>query len=111
MLLQHNGKNVLNINENEKFSAEDKLSDVSVCHRERLVDEVDEGSQEAFYETIALFNSKIEFIFNFKTRTCARRELTRPWRDFGIRPTDRSYGEAYIGSAVTPDTGVLVTIW
>ena len=102
---------VFDFNEERRFAVGGKLSYDSVNHRERLVDEVDEGSQEAFYETIALFNSKIEFIFNFKTRTCTRRELTRAWRDFGIRPTDRSYGEAYIGSAVTPDTGVLVTIW
>ncbi|CAF3430482.1 unnamed protein product [Rotaria sp. Silwood1] len=102
---------IYDFNEQQKFSLGGRLSYDATYHRERLVDEIDEASQEDFFDTIALFDSKIEFVYNFKARNCTRRELTRPWRDFGIRPTDRSFGEAYIGSSIFPDTGVLVTIW
>ncbi|CAF4234380.1 unnamed protein product [Rotaria sordida] len=102
---------IFDVNEKEKFALEGRLSYDATYHRERLVDEIEEGTQDEFYDTIALFDAKIEFVYNFKARNCTRRELTRPWRDFGIRPTDRSYGEAYIGSSVFPETGVLVTIW
>jgi len=102
---------IFDINEEQKFSVEGRLSYDSVYHRERLVDEVDEGSQTDYYDTVSLFDSKVEFAYNFRARNCTRREITRAWRDFGIRPDARSYGEAYIGSSVFPDTGLLVTIW
>lgn len=102
---------IFDINEQHNFRAEGKLSYDAIYRRERIVDEIAEGSQDDFYDTIALFDSRVEFIYNFKARNCSRRELTRQWRDFGIRPDARSYGEAYIGSSVFPDTGVLVTIW
>ena len=54
---------------------------------------------------------KVEFIYNFRARNCTRREITRPWRDFGIRANDTSYGEAYIGTSALPGAGILVTIW
>lgn len=102
---------MFDVNEEQKFSVEGKLSYDAVYRRERLIDEVDESSSADYFDTIALFDSRVEFVYNFKARNCTRRELRRPWRDFGIRPTDRSYGEAYIGSSVFPSTGLLVTIW
>jgi hypothetical protein len=102
---------IFDINEEQKFAVEGKLSYDAVYHRERLVDEVDEGTQEDFYDTVSLFDSKVEYVYNFKARNCTRREIMRPWRDFGIRPDARSYGEAYVGSSAFPGAGVLVTIW
>ena len=102
---------IFDINEQQKFAVEGKLSYDSTYHRERLIDEVDEGTQEDYYDTISLFDLKVEFSYNFKARNCSRREITRPWRDFGIRSTDRSFGEAFIGSSAFPGSGVLATIW
>jgi hypothetical protein len=102
---------LFDINEQQKFAVEGRLSYDEVYHRERLVDEIDEGSQEDFYDTVSLFDSKVEYVYNFRARNCTRRPINRPWRDFGIRPNDQSYGEAYIGSSVEAGTGLLVTIW
>jgi hypothetical protein len=102
---------VFDFDEKEQFRMEGRLSYDAVYHRERLADEVDEPGQRDFYETLALFDSQIEFIYNFRARNCTRRPITRPWRDFGIRANDTSYGEAYIGSSVFPGAGILVTIW
>ncbi|CAF4114744.1 unnamed protein product [Rotaria magnacalcarata] len=44
-------------------------------------------------------------------RNCSRLPLTRPWRDFSIRPDAHSYGEAYIGSSASPSTSLLITMW
>ncbi len=98
-------------NEQQGYTVEGRLSYDSTYHRERLADEVDQGSQESFYDTLALFDLQVEFVYNFRARNCTRRQITRPWRDFGIRANATSYGEAYIGSSAVPGAGVLVTIW
>lgn len=98
-------------NEEQKFTVEGKFTYDSLYHRERILDEVDEPNERDFFDVIALFDLKVEFIYNYRARNCTRREITRPWRDFGIRPNDTSYGEAYIGSSAVPGANVLVTIW
>ncbi len=99
------------INEQRQFEVEGRITYDSVYQRERVAEEVAEGSADDFYDVISLFELKVEFVFNFRARNCTRREITRPWRDFGIRANDTSYGEAYIGSSAFPGSGVLVTIW
>ncbi|UJR08736.1 hypothetical protein I4U23_012993 [Adineta vaga] len=37
--------------------------------------------------------------------------LTRTWRYFSIQPDAQSYGQAYIGTGIIADLGVLVTLW
>jgi hypothetical protein len=103
--------NLYDYNQEAKFAVQGRLSYDSTYHRERLVEEVEQGTQDDYFDTLALFDSKVEFIYNFKTRNCSRQEITRPWRDFGIQPDATSYGEAYIGSSAFPGTGVLITIW
>jgi hypothetical protein len=102
---------IYEIDEQQNFRAEARLSYDAIYFRERIAEEVQEGSQDDFFDILRLFDSKIEFVFNFRARNCTRREITRPWRDFGIRANDTSYGEAYIGSSAFPGAGVLTTIW
>jgi hypothetical protein len=102
---------IFDTNEQQRIGLEGRLTYDAVYHRERIIEEVQEGTQDDHYDTISLFDLKVDFIYNFKTHNCTRREITRPWRDFGIRPTDTSYGEAYIGSSAIPGAGALVTIW
>ncbi len=98
-------------NEEQNLVVVGRLSYDATYHRERIIDEVEEGTLVDNYDTVALFDLKVEFIYNFRARNCTRREITRPWRDFGIRANDTSYGEAYIGSSAVPGANVLVTIW
>lgn len=98
-------------NEERQFGLEGRLSYDSIYHRERIIDEVDEATEEEFFDNIALFDLKVEYIYNFKARNCTRRPLTRPWRDLGVRGNDTSYGEAYVGSSAVSGAGMLVTIW
>jgi hypothetical protein len=102
---------VFDIDEPIGWTVRGRLSYDSPNHRERFLSEFEEGSLDDFYETLALFDLRVEFIYNFRARNCTRREITRPWRDFGIRANDTSYGEAYIGSSAFPGSGVLATIW
>jgi hypothetical protein len=99
------------IDEQQHFRVQGRLSYDSVYHRERIVDEVDEAAQTDYFDVLSLFDTKVEFVYNFRARNCSRREITRPWREFGIRQNDTSYGEAYIGSSAFPGSGVLVTRW
>ena len=102
---------IFDSNEEQDYDVFGRLSYDAVNHRERLIEEVEDGTQVDNYDTVALFDLQVEFIFNFKARNCTRREITRPWRDFGIRANDTSYGEAYIGSSAVPGAGILATIW
>ena len=102
---------IFEFNEMERFSRRAHYSYDSVGHRERIIEEVDFGSEEAFYDVIALFDSNMEYIYNLKSHNCTRRPITRPWRDFGIQPGARSYGEAYIGTSAAPGFGLLVNLW
>lgn len=102
---------VFDFNEEENFALRGRLSYDAVFHRERFLEEVDEAGQQGFYDRLALFELGFEYVYNFRARNCTRRTLTRPWRDFGIRSNDTSYGEAYIGSSSFPGAGILVTIW
>jgi len=99
------------VNEQQQFRVQARISYDETYHRERVVDQVDAGSQEDFFDNLALFDLQVEFSYNFKARNCTRRPLTRPWRDFGIRGNATSYGESYIGSSAVPGAGFLATLW
>ncbi|CAF1035751.1 unnamed protein product [Rotaria sordida] len=103
--------NVFDSNDQSRFRVRGRLSYDANNHRERLVEEVEVGSEDNFYDVIALFDLQMEFVYDFKARNCTRRPLTRPWRDFGIRPDARSFGEAYVGTSAVPGLGLLVTLW
>ena len=103
--------NIFEANTAQKFMARARLSYDATYHRERIIEEIEDGSEESFYEILALFDSQVEFVYNFKTKNCTRSTIDRPWRDFGIRPDARSYGEAYIGTSAAPGLGLLVTMW
>lgn len=102
---------VFDVNEEERWMVRGRLSYDSTGHRERFIEEFQEGREDDFFDTVALFDLKVEFIYNFRARNCTRREITRPWHDFGIRSNDTSYGEAYLGSSAVPGANLLTTIW
>jgi len=103
--------NIFEINEQQRFMVRARLSYDAVYLRERIVEEVDVGREDDFYEIIALFQTQTEYLYNFRARNCTRRPITRPWRNFGIRANSTSFGEAYVGTSALPSSGVLVTLW
>lgn len=98
-------------NEQRHVSLFGRISYDAVYHRTRLIETIEAGSEELDFDVLALYDARIEFIYDLRHRNCTRRELTQPWRDFGILPDARSYGEAYLGSSAFSDTGLLITIW
>ena len=102
---------VYDSNEKQQASLHGRVSYDSVYHRSRIVETIDIGSEEIALDILTLFDAKIEFIYDLTFRNCTRREVTQPWRDYGILPDARSLGEAYIGSSALSDTGLLITIW
>ena len=102
---------IFDTNEEQHYLVRGRFTYDAISHRERLIDDFDQGGDDDYYDTIALFDLKIEFVYDFEARNCTRRPLTRPWRDFGIRGNDTSYGEAYVGSSAVPGAGILVTLW
>jgi hypothetical protein len=102
---------IFDTNDQEKSTIRGRLSYDATNHRERILEDVVIGSQNTSYDRIALFDVKVEYIYDFNTQNCTRRALTRPWRDFGIRPDAKSYGQAYVGTGIIPDLGFLVSLW
>jgi len=98
-------------NAEQKFEQRGYLSYDAIYQRERIIEEIEVGDDRDYYDVVALFQAKMEFVYNFRTHNCTRRTIDRAWRDFGIRQGARSYGEAYVGSSGVPGASVLVTIW
>jgi hypothetical protein len=103
--------NIFEINEQQRLLVRGRLSYDAVYHREHLIEEVDVGRTDNAYEVVILYDLKIEYIYDFKARTCTHRTLTQPWRDFGIPPNARSMGEAYVGTSAVAGAGLLATLW
>jgi hypothetical protein len=102
---------IFDSNEQRKAFLHGRLSYDAVYHRTRIVESIEQGTEVIGYDILNLFDAKIEFVYDLKAGNCTRRAITTPWRDFGILPDARSYGEAYLGSSALPDTGLLITIW
>lgn len=92
---------IYDVNEHESLTVRGQLSYDAINHRERILEEVDIGQQNNSYDRIALFNEKIEYVYDFKANNCTRQPLIRPWRDFAIPPNAQSLGEAYVGSSIS----------
>ena len=99
------------INEQSKMVVTARLSYDSVYQRVRIVEDIKVGPDDNYYTILRLFQAKIEFSLNMKTRECTRQPLERPWRDIGLFPDAQSHGEAYIGSSAISGGGLLVSLW
>ena len=102
---------IFSYNEGQSFMVTARLTYDSVYQRVRILEDIQVGRDESFFEVIRLFQGKLEFTIDLKTRNCSRTTLSRPWRDIGIFPDATSFGEAYVGSSASPGDGLLVTIW
>ena len=64
----------------------------SVYKRERIIEESILGSDKEAFDTLYLYNTQIQYVFNLNTRQCQKQPLTRQWRDIGINPNSTSFG-------------------
>jgi hypothetical protein len=103
--------NIFDTNEQQQLTVAGAFSYDVTNHRERILETVIIGRTNDSYDVIALYDSKVEYIYDFNAKNCTRRPLTRPWRDFGIRPDAQFLGEAYIGTSAAPGMGLFVTRW
>lgn len=83
----------------------------SVYQRVRILQDIQIGRDETFFEIIRLFQAKLEFSIDLKTKNCSRTTLNRPWSDIGVLHDAESAGTAYVGSSASPGDGLLVTLW
>jgi len=102
---------VFEINEQQRLMIRGRFSYDAVYHREHIIEEVDVGRSDDTYEVVTLFDLNIEYIYDFKARTCTHRQLNRPWRNFSIPLNSQSLGEVYVGTSAVPGAGILSTIW
>lgn len=103
--------NFFEANEQRGFTIRGRLSYDAVYHRERIIEQFNVGQQERAFEIIVLYDLNIEYVYDFSTRNCTHRALSRTWRDFGIPPNARSVGEAYIGSSAVLSGNILTSLW
>jgi hypothetical protein len=62
---------IYDTNEQQRFGLEGRLTYDAIYHRERIIDEVQEGTEDEYFDNIALFDLKVEFSYNFKTSVFA----------------------------------------
>jgi hypothetical protein len=90
---------------------EGQLSYDSVYQRTRILQHVKVGKIETYYDIISLYQAKLVYFIDMKSGNCSRFFFDQPWHDFGIQPDAKAFGEAYLGSSVIHDAGLLITIW
>jgi hypothetical protein len=102
---------VFQYDEETQFFSRAYLAYDSIYKRERIIDEyILQNDREAF-DVLRIFNSNIEYVYDFRNKTCKNQPISRPWRDFAIPANASSYGESYIGSSAIPNANVLTTSW
>jgi hypothetical protein len=98
-------------NVKENFQLRAKFTYDAIYKRERIIEQYSLGQDREAYDVLRLNNQNVEYVYSFKYKNCTTRQITRPWRDFGIPANATSYGEAYIGSSAVPNANVLATLW
>ncbi len=83
----------------------------AVYQRERVIEEQQLGKDVEFMDSLYLYNQKIQYDFNLKTKVCKKNPISRPWRNYGIPANATNYGESYIGSSAVPNANLLATLW
>ncbi|XP_065919770.1 mammalian ependymin-related protein 1-like [Dysidea avara] len=63
------------------------------------------------YEILILHDKGVEYRNDFTTNQCTQRQITRPFRPFGVPPNATSYGLYYIGTSAFPGAGMEVSVW
>ena len=102
---------VFSQNEKLKVTVRDSMSYDAIYHRQRFIQSVDIGGDVGTYDILSLYDDRLRFVYELKTGKCSRFAFNEPWSDYTISPSAQSYGEAYIGSSASADTGLLVSIW
>jgi len=95
----------------KKFESRARLSYDGINRRVRMVDEVNIQDKKGFYDILYLHDEGVEYVYDFKTKKCEKRRISREWRPVHIPYNATNYGEAYIGSSSAAGDGVLVTNW
>ena len=77
----------------------------AVNRRERIIDELMIDESREYYDIIYLHNENKKYVFNLHTRKCEVKNITRPWKEFGIPKNAKRLGDSYIGSPEIPRAG------
>jgi hypothetical protein len=105
------GARTFEYDEEKQFFLRGYISYDAIYKRTRTIDEwILQNDREAF-DTLRIYNSNIEYVYDLRKRTCVSQPITRAWRDFGIPVNATSYGENYVGSSAVPNANLLTTAW
>ncbi|XP_069119257.1 mammalian ependymin-related protein 1-like [Argopecten irradians] len=99
---------VLTLDRSKNFTQFGKVSYDETQRRERIIEEVQFGSDRDYFDTLFLHNVGKGYILNLKTRKCNVTNLTEPFIPRGIPREAEFEGEATIGAAGIPGEFMVV---
>ncbi|XP_052770211.1 mammalian ependymin-related protein 1-like [Mya arenaria] len=79
--------------------------------RTRTIEEVEQGREKDYYDTLHLHNVKMEYRLNLRTKQCNVTRLDRPFRFLGVPLDAKFLFEAEIGAAGIPAEHLLTDTW
>ncbi|XP_033736121.1 mammalian ependymin-related protein 1-like [Pecten maximus] len=99
---------VLTLDRSKNFTQFGKVSYDETQRRERIIEEVEFGSDRDYFDTLFLHNVGKGYILNLKTRKCNVTNLTEPFIPRGVPREAEFEGEATIGAAGVPGEFMVV---
>ena len=96
-----------------KYCVSKVLSQVGGCFlgRERFTETVDIGCKEDKFDILYLHDESIEYVLNLKTKKCIKRQIEKPWIDFGIPKDSIFITSTVLGSLAVKDANLRVDLW
>jgi hypothetical protein len=102
---------LIEIDPSKRFERRANLSYDATNQRVRTIDEIEEGSERDFYDEISLFEKKIHYSVNLKTRQCNKTALDKEFRPVEVPLFANFTDEVYLGISGLIGAGVLENIF
>jgi hypothetical protein len=102
---------LIEIDPSKKFERRGNLSYDATNQRIRMIDEVEVGSQRSFYDDILLYNEKIHYRVNLRTKVCNKTTIASPFRPIEVPSFANFTDSVYLGLSGFVGAGVLENIY
>nr|XP_011413901.2 mammalian ependymin-related protein 1 [Crassostrea gigas] len=98
----------IRVDPSQKYEEKRFLVYDETMQRERIMTEIEIGSEKEIYDILILHRENKMYIVDFKTKKCNITAISRPFRPRGVIPGAKFEGEVVIGAAAIPNEHVNV---
>ncbi|XP_062609053.1 mammalian ependymin-related protein 1-like [Saccostrea cucullata] len=98
----------IRVDPSQKYEEKRFLAYDETQQRERIMTEIEIGSEKKLYDILILHRENKMYAVDFLTKKCNITTINRPFRPRGVIPGSKFEGEVVIGAAAIPNESVTV---